>query len=256
MKPDFRLINHLNLTSEQQKAVGFLAEFTKQMVVLAFEGEKTLVKASNLISEIYRFTDEIMRGSLRKGAKPSCKKRCYWCCFLMVKATPLEVACVADDLHNRLDPGELSVLIRKMEDFIGKIRVSGNGQELCPLNIQGDCMVYPVRPIACRTYHSLNVMECKTSMGKDGGSVTVRRDISGLSIGINAGLAEGLRMVGLQSRQLDLVSGLRILMVEPNSVVMNRWLTGEPAFAAAEIANAKKIEVYYHNLVVELGELL
>jgi len=74
-----------------------------------------------------------------------------------------------------------------------------------PLLVDGKCLAYPVRPIACRVYHSLNLLDCKTSLDKEGGSVTIRRNISSLSMGIFAGLTEGLRTVGLQTRLLEAI---------------------------------------------------
>jgi hypothetical protein len=123
------------------------------------------------------------------------------------------------------------------------------------LLVGGKCLAYPVRPITCRVYHSLNLSECKASLDKVGGRVTIRRDISGLSMEILAGLIEGLHSVGLQTRLLELTSGLRIVMDEPNRLA-KRWLSGEPAFVEAEIASAKEIENLHRALVEELGEPL
>jgi hypothetical protein len=65
-------------------------------------------------------------------------------------------------------------------------------------------------------------------------------------------LREGLRAVGLQTRLLELVSGLHRVMDEPG--VATRCLAGEPAFTGAQIAAAKDIESAHQALVEELGE--
>jgi hypothetical protein len=180
---------------------------------------------------------------------------------LRVKATPLEVLCIVDYLRSHLKPGELSELRQRLVrtdeitrgmDGVQRVRL----KMLCPLLLDGKCLTYPVRPIACRVYHSLNLSDCKASLDINGGRVTVRHDISHLSVGIFAGLTEGLRAVGLKTRLLELTAGLRIAMDGPGSGLAKRWLSGEPAFVGAEIANAKKIDSFHRALVEELGEPL
>jgi Fe-S-cluster containining protein len=261
MEIDSVSVKDLGLTSEQQKAVGFLAEFAKRMVTISFPGHKTPSSASHLIKEIYRVTDDMMTGCFKSGPKLPCKKGCFWCCFLQVKATPLEVMCVADYLHARLKPEELSKLQQRLVTTDEKTRGTNGRQRvcaqvLCPLLVGGECLAYPVRPIACRVYHSLNLADCKALLNDVSSSVTVHQAISRMSMGIFAGLTVGLRTVGLQTCLLELIAGLRIAMEEPGSGLMKTWLSGEPAFVEAEIAGSQEIESFYQVLVDELGGLL
>jgi hypothetical protein len=246
----------LHLTVEQWKAVGFLAEFSKRMVTFAFPGQKTPKNALNLVKEVYRVTDDMMTGCLNNGTEPACRIGCFWCCYLRVKVTPLEVWCIFDFFRSRPRPRELSELRQRLaaadetrRGMDGYQRVGA--KTACPLLVNGKCSVYPVRPIACRVYHSLNPSDCEEPLDEER-SVTIRNDIAGLGMGIFAGLTEGLRAVGLQTRLLELRAGLRMAIDEPG--LLERWLAGEPAFAEAEIANAEKIESVHHALVEELGE--
>jgi hypothetical protein len=215
------------LTPEQQKAMDFLTEFSKQMVVTAFPGDKNFTRASSLIKEIYQICDELIAGCLKNGAKPSCKKGCYWCCFMRVKVTPLEVLCIIDYLQSSLTPGELSALRQRLVEtdeitrgMDGHQRV--RAKKICPLVVDDECLVYPVRPITCRTYHSLNSSDCKLSLDDEEHHIKIRQDISVIDLGLSTGLIEGLRTVGLQTRLLELIEGLRIAMDEPEcSVNMN-----------------------------------
>ena len=256
MEADFVTVTGLRLTSEQWKAVGFLAEFAKRMVVFAFPGHKTPTRASNLVKEVYRVTDNMMTGCFKTGTKPPCKTGCFWCCYMQVRTTPLEVLCIVDFLRSRLRPRELSALQQRLAATDEATRGMDDYQRacakmICPLLVDGKCSVYPVRPIACRVHHSLNLSDCEVPLDDEDRSVTIRPDISGLGMGISAGLTEGLRTVGLQTRLLELVAGLRIAMDEPGLV--KRWLAGEPVFVEAEIASAKKIESVYRALVEDLG---
>jgi hypothetical protein len=261
MEIDFVSVEDLGLTLEQRKAVGFLAEFAKRMVVIAFPGHKMPSRASHLIKEIYRVTDDMMTGCFKSGPKLPCNKGCFWCCFLQVKVTPLEVMCIVDYLHSCLKPEELSKLQQRLVTADEKTQRTNGRQRvcakvLCPLLVGGKCLAYPVRPIACRIYHSLDLADCKALLDDVSGSVTVHQAISRMSMGIFAGLTVGLRSVGLQTCLLDLTTGLGIAMEEPGPGLMRTWLSGEPTFVEAEIGGAKEIESFYQALVDELGGLL
>lgn len=226
------------LTPEQQKAVEFLTEFSKQMVVTAFLEDNISTSLTGLVKEIYRVCDNVMDGRHKSGTKPPCKKGCFWCCFLRVKVTPLEIFCIIDYLQSSLKPGELSALLQWLAEtdeitrgMDGNRRVSA--KKICPLIAGNECLVYPVRPLACRTYHSLNASDCESSLADDQRSLRVRLDISAVGMGILAGLTEGLREIGLQTRLLELIAGLRIASDEPES--MRKWLAGIPIFSEAEI---------------------
>ena len=75
MQTDSTPLEDLSLTSEQRKAVGFLAEFTRRMVVLAFAERRTPANASNLIREVYRVTDDMLTGRLETGTRPACRTK-------------------------------------------------------------------------------------------------------------------------------------------------------------------------------------
>lgn len=169
METDGISIEYSRLTSEQQKAVEFLIEFSKQMVVTAFLDENMSTSPSSLVKEIYRVCDNVMDGRYKSGTKPSCKRECYWCCFLRVKAAPLEIFCIIDYLQSSLKPGALSALQQRLAEtdeitrgIDGNRRVSA--KKICPLIADNECLVYPVRPITCRTFHSLNASDCELSL--------------------------------------------------------------------------------------------
>jgi len=176
---------------------------------------------------------------------------------MRVKVTPLEVLCVSDFLRSGLRPIEWSELWQRLVATDETTRGMDGYQKvcagiICPLLVNGKCSIYPVRPIECRVYHSLNLSDCEVPLDDKNRSVTIRSDIASLSRGIFAGLTEGLRTAGLQTRLLELTAGLRMVVDEPG--LTKRWLDGEPAFAEAEIEEAKHIESAHRVLVEDLGE--
>jgi len=261
METESIIIKDLSLTAEQRKAVAFIIEFTRRMVLLALTDHMTRKRVSSLSREIYRFTDELMTGSINRGTPLPCKKGCYWCCYLRVMVTPLEVMAIVDYLHSHLQPAELVELKQHVNNTDGIIRGMDSrrrmsAKKVCQLLVDGACLAYPARPIACRVYHSLNPSGCKASLEKEQSSLSIRRDIFGLSAGIFFGLTDGLRTLGLQTLLLDLKAGLRIAMSDSGPKLAKQWLSGAPAFAAAELANAKEIERIQQLLIQELGNVI
>jgi Fe-S-cluster containining protein len=209
---------------------------------MAFLEKNMPTSPSSLVKELYKVYDEVIAGCLRNGTKLPCKKGCSWCCFLRVKVTPLEVLCIADYLKASLKPGGLSALQQRLvgtdeitRGMDGNRRISV--KKVCPLIVGNKCLVYPVRPITCRIYHSLDASDCESSLDNGKRSLRIRLDISIVGMGILAGMMEGLRQVGLHPRLLELIAGLRIAMDEPES--MRNWLAGAPAFSEAEIDGVK-----------------
>jgi hypothetical protein len=237
METDRVSADSFHLTPEQRQAVGFLTEYSKQMVLTAFHGNPTPASASSLMKDIFRVCDQVMAGCLRSGAQLPCEQGCDWCCYLRVTATPLEVLCVVDYLQFILNACELAT-VRKRITATDEITRGMDGhrrasvKKICPLVVDNLCLVYPVRPIACRIYHSLNPADCELSLEDDQRSLNIRLDISCMGIGICEGLADGLRAAGYQAPSLELIAGLRMAMDEPG--LITRWLAGDPAFKDAE----------------------
>jgi hypothetical protein len=258
MESGFDTINSLHLTREQRKAVDFLVEFSNQMVLHSFTKDRTPTSGLKLIKEVYQVSDQVLNGILKRDTKPVCKEGCHWCCYLRAKVTPLEILGILDFWRTTLNPAEMST-VRQRLSAADEITRGMDGHQrvcarvVCPLIKDGKCIAYPVRPITCRVYHSVNLTDCKILLENQGHSMSIRPDISGLGLGIQAGLIEGLRAVGLQTRLLELIAGLHIIMNKPGTV--DDWLAGKPAFAAAEIENATEIENNYRRLVEKPGSL-
>jgi Putative zinc- or iron-chelating domain len=231
------LIEDLRLTSEQQKVMEFLTEFSSQMVVTAFL-EDPPASPSILVKELYRFCDSLIEGRLNRGTKLPCRKGCHWCCYLRVRATPLEVLCILDHLQSKLEPGEFTALRQRFTETDAVTRGMNGIQRIgvkkvCPFLVDAECMIYPVRPLACRTFHSLDPLDCRASLDDEQRSLRIRVDLFVISMGMLAGLKEGLGKVGRQTNLLEFIAGMQIALNEP--ALGNRWLEGDPVFAEAEI---------------------
>jgi len=233
------LIEDLRLTSEQQKVMEFLTDFSSRMVVTAFL-DNPPASPSILVKEIYRFCDSLIEGRLNRGSKLPCRKGCHWCCYLRVRATPLEVLCILDHLQSKLEPGEYSALRQRFTETDAVTRGMNGIQRIgvkkvCPFLSDTECMIYAVRPLACRTFHSLDPLDCRASLDDEQRSLRIRPDLFVISAGMLAGVKEGLGQVERQTNLLEFIAGMQIALNEP--ALERRWLAGDPVFAEAEIGS-------------------
>ena len=247
----------MHLSPDQLKAVGLLTAYSKQMVVMAFLESNTPAGLTSMVKEIYQVFDNAVDRNLENATQPSCKEGCYWCCYLRVKVTPLEILCIDDFLHTSVTPAERDALRYRIVKADKVTRGLDGGQRMrakiiCPLAVDGSCLVYPVRPFACRMYHSLSASDCIRSLDDGDQSLRVNHGISSIGTTMFAGLTEGLREAGLKSRLLELIAGLWVAMDDPGSI--GNWLDGTLTFKDAEIESAVQTEMYHKNLVGVLTE--
>ncbi len=235
------------LSTEQRKAVSFLAVFSREMVTLAFQEHHSRQQALQLMLEIRRVCDEMIAGCLAKGVQPACQKGCAACCNLRVTVTPLEIMAIVNHLETCFSPGEISIFTARIAAADRVTRGLSalqrlQAQVVCPLLEDGICTVYPARPVACRVYHALAQSDCQNLLTQTGHEITVRHDLFNLSMGIFAGLSEGLRLAGLPNRHVELIAGLQLGLDASTPNRLANWLAGKAAFEAAQISNATQME--------------
>lgn len=104
---------------------------------------------------------------------PVCKEGCSYCCHQVVFASAPEILRIADHLRSTRSPEELESLRARASENAARVKDLDLEQRAasptpCPLLDEktGACGVYPVRPIACRAYHSGDVEACRTAFAR------------------------------------------------------------------------------------------
>lgn len=117
-------------------------------------------------SILHRAVYEPLDGLLSSvSSQVTCKKGCDACCHRMVICTRVEAIAVMEYLQGIegwIQP--LHDAIRAHSTALQKFLEPGNEHETswieqwepCPFLSNGECIVYPMRPVSCRTYHSLD----------------------------------------------------------------------------------------------------
>jgi len=101
---------------------------------------------------------------LRSAPASACRAGCGWCCHQQVGVTPLEAVRIAVYLQDQ--PPELSESLRQVN---ARTKGMSTGQRAesrlaCAfLSLDGNCRIYPVRPLRCRGLHSIDASFCAAS---------------------------------------------------------------------------------------------
>ena len=105
----------------------------------------------------------------------------------------------------------------------------------CPLLVDGRCSVYPIRPMSCRGWNSLDVQACEADFLDPTRLARTTTYAPQLQIHahVQEGMAAGLEAAGLPHDRVELVAALRIAVGATD--VEARWLDGEPIFEDAAV---------------------
>jgi len=135
--------------------------------------EEVVDKIRLLYNQVDLLTDSFMEYSKRNGRKMACGIGCSWCCYQAVFASTHEVLLIKDYLNNNFAK-EVIEGVKKVADEKTSRTKDVKGYDLlkikgaCPLLKNGVCMIYPVRPMACRIYLSSDVNVCKQKYNRPG----------------------------------------------------------------------------------------
>lgn len=136
--------------------------------------------------------DEKIAGELR-GQRFECRKGCAWCCHQLVVLTHW------DDGRQILKAARERMTAEEFDVFVDQLRtqsraISELGHEAaegrrwtCPLLQAGECVVYDVRPVACRSVFSPDADTCRAMMeASDFDTLTQKQQATATTIGERA----------------------------------------------------------------------
>ena len=96
-----------------------------------------------MLLDCYALVDySVNRAVSLSDRKLSCRKGCSSCCAHAIPLSTLEAVGVSFYIHELLPPDIRAGLVRRLR----------TGVDTCLFNIDDVCVIYPMRPIACRRY--------------------------------------------------------------------------------------------------------
>jgi Fe-S-cluster containining protein len=135
--------------------------------------EEVIAKIRQLYHQIDLLTDSFMEYSQRNGRAMDCRMGCSWCCHQSVFASTHEVLVIEEYLATHFSKEVIEGIKVAATAKAGRTKTLSNtdllkAQGACPLLKNGVCMVYPVRPMACRIYLSSDVNTCIDKYNRPG----------------------------------------------------------------------------------------
>lgn len=139
--------------------------------------------------------DEVDRfiGTELRGECFACRKGCAWCCHQLIVLTCRDDGRqILRAARERLNEEEFATFAANVRAQAAAIRDMGHQaaetrQWTCPLLRAGECLVYDVRPVACRSVFSRDAETCRAMMAADDfDSLTTDQQMTATEIGERA----------------------------------------------------------------------
>ncbi len=144
---------------------------------------------------------------------PCCRPGCSSCCWMRVECSTPEAAAVA--LFVAMMPADQrDAVVADVRRVAAQSRALGRRKRLrtvvwCPFLDQsmGRCMIYPTRPLACRTYQSCDVAACDELQRHPNRNVRVPNypQLSLVGAAVCIGALEALRASGISSSEGEFI---------------------------------------------------
>ena len=167
----------------------------------------------------------------------ACKKGCDSCCYLRVSATIPEVLNIAEQILDNFSDAEIASLKQRLAHNLEQVEGLNTRQKLnkmlpCPLLVDHSCSVHALRPLHCRSHHSVDVDACKQGLiHPDTVQIPHFLEVETVVLPVSQGIHAAIREKKLKDSEVVLVPALSIALNNTNAG--QRWLAGEDLFSAA-----------------------
>jgi Fe-S-cluster containining protein len=126
---------------------------------------------------LYRSVDDLLEAFLQRAKQEKnpaeCNRGCNWCCHQAVFAVTFEFLHIQDYVNRSFAPEQRDKVLRRARSKTLHTHPLSLEEQLqfrapCPFLESGFCMIYNVRPMACRIYLSSSVAACKSAHDNPG----------------------------------------------------------------------------------------
>ncbi|QJT09455.1 YkgJ family cysteine cluster protein [Oceanidesulfovibrio marinus] len=196
-----------------------------------------------LMRESYEVCDSLM-AELELDPPLACKRGCVYCCYNQVSLTAPEALFLGFYLLETRGPQQLQELELRARALVERMRGKSR-QEIgmerhlypCLFLEQGNCSIYPARPLVCRGWNSVSEAMCLES-NQSGDALTPIENhaiMRLLAESVQLGLLHGASALGLEAGYLLLARAMALLLdggLEKNVLsCAEDWLSGGAFFA-------------------------
>jgi hypothetical protein len=195
----------------------------------------------SLMSAAYEAVDGLILSfrnrCLREGYPMDCHDGCSWCCHQAVLVSIQEVLLISRFLSREMAEKQQQVIYRharEKEALTGAMSVQEFLQILhpCPFLMARSCLIYPVRPMACRCYLSADMGSCLAQYHQPG-DPRVRAALYDFPLRAGRSINEGIRAVLIQHGIVTSEWLLEVFITKifAHAGIFDEWLSGGDPFA-------------------------
>jgi Fe-S-cluster containining protein len=193
----------------------------------------------------YEGNAEIQAGG---SPEPDCHKGCATCCTIRVVATAPEVFLVARyirSVQDKLKQAGIDMRQRLADaDSVTRDQDASERVELrqrCPYIHQGACIIYPVRPLACRSHISYSKSACVEAAAGRLDQVPYSAPHMEVRSLVQNAMQSALRDAGYAWGTYELNHSLSITLDDESTEAA--WLAGDDVFANALVGDVSLAEM-------------
>ena len=200
----------------------------------------TINETLELARAVLKQTDDAIQKFVSLESLPEpldCKPGCHYCCYNQPMVTPPEALLIGRHIKETFTDQQKQTLNVKITKILEKIagkqpdEIFMMRHELpCIFLEDSMCLIYPVRPVVCRTCSSTSSAHCKMIFETKNHRARLRTypQMYGILQTIHSRLIEFCREKGCQSDTLGLSGAIKDYFKHPNSI--DAWFQGEIIF--------------------------
>lgn len=170
----------------------------------------------------------------------ACASGCAWCCHLRVETSIPELLVIYRELLTGSTPEGIASLKKRTREAarLGDLRDEDLWYQHklpCPfLDNNKVCLIYPVRPFACRAHHSMDAELCQKGYEEGRRLMIPSLPLYRASTDIYSTIfIKVMAERGFASFPVGFIKGLAMLLEEPT--LTEDWLNGKDVFSPARI---------------------
>ncbi|TAK94794.1 MAG: YkgJ family cysteine cluster protein [Aquabacterium sp.] len=217
-----------------------------EQLIVRFKGRTMLLDA--VLQLAWRCFDTNVTTQCQGLPELDCHKGCATCCTLRVTATAPEVFMLARFIQ-AVAPGLAQHGIN-LRDQVAKANgaTCGHGEhervalrQRCPFIAQGTCVIYQVRPLACRGLASYDRKACAQAASGKIDQIPYSEPHMRVRSLVQNALQSAMRDGGLPWANYELNQAL--LMALDDDTLEARWLAGEDVLHLAQVNEVDEAEM-------------
>ncbi len=192
--------------------------------------------AAALMRQVFEIFEDNVARQCEGQAALACRGGCAACCTLRVTATAPEILIVAAHLRKiaaTMPP--FGRILRQRIEAAAEMGRLDDAEYLalarpCPFIVDGHCVIYELRPLACRGHASFDEEACRAAIAGEAGAVPISKPHHLLRSYVQNAMQSALREAGLAWAIHEFVPALAIAL---QADVIEAWTAGEDPLAAS-----------------------